>query len=113
MAAYSEEAAAYLKAREITLLLNLLRIIDNPPQDTAMAAVLLSPMFRFDMDELTQLRLLAPKVSLYAAICRGIGETGAADAQPLLTGAMYEKTKGFYNALQAFRMYAMQDTPER
>ena len=113
VAAYSEEAAAYLKAREITLLLNLLLIIDNPPQDTAMAAVLLSPMFRFDMDELTQLRLLAPKVSLYAAICRGIGETGVADAQPLLTGAMYEKTKGFYNALQAFRMYAMQDTPER
>lgn len=113
VAAYCEEAAAYLKAREITLLLNLLRIIDNPPQDTAMAAVLLSPMFRFDMDELTQLRLLAPKASLYAAICRGIGETGAEDAQPALTGPLYEKTRNFYGALQEFRMYAMHDTPER
>ena len=113
VAAYCEEAAAYLKAREITLLLNLLRIIDNPPQDTAMAAVLLSPMFRFDMDELTRLRLLAPKASLYAAICRGIGETGGETAQPALTGAMYEKTRGFYTALQTFRMYAMQDTTER
>ena len=76
ISAYAEEQSSYLKSREISLLLNILRIVDNPPLDTAMLSVLLSPMFLFTMEEVTALRLLAPKTSLYGRrSCTGLGKT--------------------------------------
>ena len=55
--AYSEETAGYLSSREISVLLNLLRVVDNPLIDTSLAAVLMSPMFMFTDDEMVILRL--------------------------------------------------------
>ena len=55
--AYSEETAGYLSSREISVLLNLLRVTDNPLIDTSLAAVLMSPLFMFTDDEMIILRL--------------------------------------------------------
>ncbi len=57
-----------LTASEVTPLLNLLRVVDNPQQDVAMAGAMLSPMFHFTPDDLTALRLAVPKGTLYAAV---------------------------------------------
>ncbi len=66
--AYSEESAGYLDSREISVLLNLLRMTDNPLIDTSLAAVLMSPLFMFTDDEMIMLRLENRKGHLYHAL---------------------------------------------
>ncbi|WP_124099029.1 helicase-exonuclease AddAB subunit AddA [Ruminococcus sp. Marseille-P6503] len=56
--AYSEETSGYLRAREIAVMINLLRVIDNPMQDMAMASVMMSPVLSFTADETAVLRRL-------------------------------------------------------
>ncbi len=59
-----------LKAREVAVLISLLRIVDNPLSDIDLAAVLLSPMFGFTATELSRIRLCAPREPLYLAVSR-------------------------------------------
>ncbi|HIW54072.1 MAG TPA: UvrD-helicase domain-containing protein [Candidatus Ruthenibacterium merdigallinarum] len=57
-----------LTAGEVTPLLCLLRVIDNPARDVDMAGAMLSPMFHFTPDDLAGLRLAAPDAPLYTAV---------------------------------------------
>lgn len=50
--AFSQDVEGYLKASEITLVLNILRVIDNPMNDIAMTSVLMSPVFSFDATQM-------------------------------------------------------------
>lgn len=50
--AQSQENEGYLKSSEITLVLNILRVIDNPLNDIAMASMLMSPVFGFTATEM-------------------------------------------------------------
>lgn len=54
--AYSEETSGYMRAREIAVMVNLLRVIDNPMQDMAMASVMMSPVLSFTADETAVIR---------------------------------------------------------
>ena len=55
--ASSEKGSGYLRSREISLMLSLLKVIDNPMRDIPMAAVMLSPVMGFTADELARIRL--------------------------------------------------------
>ena len=70
--AYCEESENFFDAREIKLILNILRVIDNPSNDVALLAVLLSPVYGFTPDDLAVIRLGSGKASLYRSlnICR-------------------------------------------
>ncbi len=57
--------AGILDQPEIRLIRNLLRIIDNPMTDTAMAAVLLSPVYAFSVEDLAALRAYSKKRRLF------------------------------------------------
>ena len=50
--AYSEDTNGYMKSREITLVLNMLRVIDNPMNDIAMTAIMMSHIMGFTPDEM-------------------------------------------------------------
>lgn len=50
-------AQGYFTAREVSLALSLLRLIDNPADDLSMTAVLLSPLFSFSCDDVVRLHL--------------------------------------------------------
>lgn len=50
------EINGYLKSREIALIVNLLKVIDNPMNDMAMLSVMLSPLFMFSDDEVAILK---------------------------------------------------------
>ena len=65
--AVCEETSCYLEAREIAVLLNFLRIIDNPLCDIPMVSVLMSPIFMLTADETAQLRLISAD-SVYSCI---------------------------------------------
>ena len=53
----SESDKTFLESFEISLLLDTLRIIDNPRQDIPLADVMLSPMFGFTNEEMALIRL--------------------------------------------------------
>ena len=63
-------ASGYFDSREVSLMISLLQILDNPSRDTALAAVLLSPVFSFDCDDLARLTLSGKGGSLYRALLR-------------------------------------------
>lgn len=65
---YADTGESPLTASEVSPLLSLLRAVDNPGRDVPLAAALLSVMFSFTPDDLTRLRLLCPRGSLYAAL---------------------------------------------
>ena len=53
--AFSQDSEGYLKASEITLALNILRVIDNPLNDIAMASMLMSPVFNYSASEMLRI----------------------------------------------------------
>lgn len=79
---YADTGESWLTSPEVSPVLSLLRVIDNPGQEVHLAAALLSPLFRFTPDDLTCLRANAPHERLYAALlqsgnekCRSFCET--------------------------------------
>ena len=54
--AFCEDTEGYIKSREISLALDMLRIVDNPMNDIALAAVMLSPIMNFSPDEMAEVR---------------------------------------------------------
>ncbi|WP_024856805.1 UvrD-helicase domain-containing protein [Ruminococcus albus] len=54
--AFCEDTDGYIKSREISLALDLLRTVDNPMNDIALAAVMMSPVMGFTPDEMTIIR---------------------------------------------------------
>ncbi|MGN1114145.1 MAG: helicase-exonuclease AddAB subunit AddA [Oscillospiraceae bacterium] len=59
--AFAEESSGYLRSREIAVMINLLRVIDNPMNDIALASVLMSPIFGFSADDMAEIRIFTPK----------------------------------------------------
>ena len=51
-------------------MVSLLQVLDNPARDVSLAAVLLSPVFPFDCDDLARLALDSKQGSLYRALLR-------------------------------------------
>lgn len=58
----------FFSAYEVSLIISLLRIIDNPVQDIPLVSVLLSPLCGFTPDDLTEIRLFDRKLSFYSAL---------------------------------------------
>lgn len=95
---YAELKTGYFEAIEIQVMLNYLKIIDNPYQDIPLASVLRSPIFQLDEEELTQIRLQQPKADFFEAV------KGATSLQTPL-GA---KLRRFMQQLEEFRALARQ-----
>ncbi|MEG2931701.1 MAG: 3'-5' exonuclease, partial [Ruthenibacterium sp.] len=68
ISAYADTGESWLTSPEVSPLLSLLRVIDNPGQDVHLAAVLLSPLFGFTPDELAAVRAKTPRGRLFTAL---------------------------------------------
>lgn len=66
--AISESERTFFKAAEISVMLSLLRVIDNPLQDIPLISALLSPVFAFSVDDLAKIRMNSPNESIYLAL---------------------------------------------
>ncbi len=105
------EEKGYLQAREVSLLLDMLRVLDNPLLDTSLAAIMLSPMFWFTAEELVQLRMLSKKSSLYADVCMAIDvmpaeKESSAAYRKELPELLLQKCQELYQILQQLRQDA-------
>jgi len=58
----------FYQSLEISDLLNLLQVLDNPLQDIPLLAVLHSPLVGLSLDELAEVRLVAPRTRFWAAL---------------------------------------------
>ncbi len=65
---FSDGSQEYLASREIELIMNLLRIIDNPMQDIPLVTVLRSNIGNFTDDELVEIRLTDKYTNFYTCL---------------------------------------------
>ena len=74
----AEDNEDFFETMEISTVLSMLRIIDNPRQDVPLIAVLRSPVFAFSPDRLAQIRGKTPDGDFYTAVTMdGGGDTEA------------------------------------
>lgn len=65
---YADTGSGYLKTTEISTMIALLQIIDNPIQDIPLLAVLRSSIGGFDSEELIDIRVTDKEASLFEAM---------------------------------------------
>lgn len=65
---YIESKSGFFASPEISTMLSLMRVTDNPVQDVPLLAILLSPIFGFTADELAQMRIDERKKPIYHCI---------------------------------------------
>lgn len=98
----------YLQSLEVQVMLDTLRVIHNPLQDYALVALMKSPMFSFDEDELARLSLqkAADKVqeNLYEKLLHAQKQT--AEQKELIHKPLEEKLNQFMGILDSWRLYA-------
>ena len=92
-----QDVSGYLRSREISVLLNILRAVDDPLLDIPVASVLMSPMFMFTPDDMTRLRLVDEKGCLYNNLLKMI------EAEIYKGMPMYDKAKSFIGLLGELR----------
>lgn len=97
----------YLKSREISILINLLKVTDNPLLDVPLMSVMLSPMMMFTADEAAEVRLLDKKKSIYSNLCRGIGTD---ENEPVFSGILLDKCRALHALITELRLYTCTNT---
>lgn len=101
--ARGEEETGYLSSREITVLLDLLRVIDNPLLDIPLAAVMMSPMYMFELEELAYLKSLSKRKPLFTILNNLIN-----NCYPECDDVFFiERCRDFLKTLNEFRLCAV------
>ena len=65
---YAEAGQGYFDSFEVSVMLSLLRVIDNPMLDVDLFTVMMSPMFLFFFFDMARIRLKDRKSPLYTAV---------------------------------------------
>lgn len=91
---YFDGGTNYYESLEITMILNLLNLMDNQHQDLPLLSVMTSPIGNFSTTECTRLRITHPQGFFYQAV-----ET----YQIQETDELSEKLKRFYEKLNRWR----------
>lgn len=65
---YAESSKGYFEALEVMIMINLLKVIDNPYQDIPLASVLRAPFVGLTENEMALIRLTEKQASFYEAV---------------------------------------------
>ncbi len=87
---WNDASLSYLDSEEVSTILNLLKVLDNPLQDIPLLAVMMSPLCRFTPDEAAEIRTSHNKEPLYFAL-KAYAENGD------------EKSRAFLKELERLR----------
>lgn len=90
------DAENYFQTFELTVMMNYLKIIDNPDQDIPLVAVLRSPLFNFNESDLAKIRIKNKNSSFYSALTSYVG----------VNDDLSKKCKDFLNQLGQLREFA-------
>jgi ATP-dependent helicase/nuclease subunit A len=103
------ERGGFYRALEVSDLLSLLKLLDNPLQDLPLLAVLRSPLVGLSIDELASIRVHNPERPFWAALRRFHRQTPDRPAGPA-TGLAWSKIDGFLNAFSRWREQVRQSS---
>ena len=87
---YAESSKGYFDALEVMIMLNTLKVIDNPYQDIPLASVLRAPFVGLTENELAKIRLAEPKAPFYDALKQFVRSEGRG-----VQSATFEKLQRF------------------
>ena len=100
--------ANYLQSLEVQVMLDTLRVIHNPLQDFALVALMKSPMFSFDEDELARLALQKSEdkvqENFYEKLVNAQKKIGL--QKDLIKAELQKKLNFFMETVQAWRLYS-------
>ena len=98
----------YLQSLEVQVMLDTLRVIHNPLQDYALVALMKSPMFGFDEDELARLSLQKSEDKVQENLFEKLvnAHKQAASQKELIHTDLAEKLNQFMDILDSWRLYA-------
>lgn len=92
----------YLQSIEVMVVLDTLRTINNPLQDYPLVALLRSPMFAFDEDQLARVAVqFEEKIPFYDKLQLAVTQTGQADQ--VIGQTLREKIQRFLTCLETWR----------
>lgn len=91
----------YFQTTEITIMMSILKIIDNPEQDIPLVAVLRSPIVGMDEVALTRIRIMDKQASFYGALTQF---TQKEDWQDIKNIDLQVKIQNFLALLEKWRM---------
>lgn len=98
----------YLQSLEVQVMLDTLRVIHNPLQDFALVALMKSPMFSFDEDELARLALQKSEFKVqenfYEKLVNVQKKIGL--QKDLIKAELQKKLNFFMETVQAWRLYS-------
>ena len=97
--AYANLSTGYFEATEVSIMVALLNIIDNPYQDIPLAAVLRSPIVGLEEEEMARIRIYSKKDSFYEA-AKAFQRNKHTDP---LEERLANKLDGFFQKLDAWR----------
>lgn len=88
----ADQAGGFFRAPEITVMLALLDVIDNPRQDVPLISVLRSPLFGFTADDLSAVRVCDREGDFFTALT--------------VSAEQNEKSRAFLETLERLRLFA-------
>ncbi len=101
---YCDNSGGYFDTEEISFLMSFLKIVDNPDDDIALAAVLKNPIFGFDENMLLRIRMSGGIGSYYHCIREYINK---------LNDSISQKLQGFISLIDSlYRKSAYMPTDE-
>jgi ATP-dependent helicase/nuclease subunit A len=98
---YANLATGYFEATEVSIMMSLLKVIDNPHQDIPLAAVLRSPIIGLNEEQLGSIRICSRKGSFYDSLTAFL-KKNPNDQENVL----FENVSSFINQLTEWRLMA-------
>jgi ATP-dependent helicase/nuclease subunit A len=100
---YANLSTGYFEATEVSIMMSLLRVIDNPYQDIPLASVLRSPIVGLNEEELSKIRIGRKHGSFWEAVTDFCMSKNGEVNEPF-----YEKVRAFFELLKEWRSVARQ-----
>lgn len=101
---YADLSSGYFQATEISVMLSLLNVIDNPYQDIPLASVLRSPIVGLNENELALIRIHEKKGTFYEAMASFLNKAADNEEEEMLQ----QKLRLFSEQLKQWRTMARQ-----
>lgn len=95
---YANLSTGYFEATEVSIVMSLLKVIDNPFQDIPLAGVLRSPIVGLDEEQLATIRIHSKQGTYYEALVSFLKERPTEETEEI-----YEKLNRFTKKLSIWR----------
>ena len=108
--AYCTQSTGYFDAPEVKLLLNLLKIIDNPRQDIPLMAVLVSPIGGVSDETVAGITAKFPKISLYDRLVKAAASGNYPEAESFMKRLSDYRDRAAFSPIYELLEYILTDT---